>query len=348
MPSARDLLQQADALMRSNRNVGGTGSEEVVPTLTDVAVPGAIPIGAGIASAPATGSSHRQQVAVPVPTHIIDVPETRFGRAAHADTISRFSNASEMEGSLLPLSEMPQIVDEDFPPARSREPARAIEPTSPATEMPKWLEVDLLESPSDNEKLPHTFAADDALADREYPPHEDRTGRKEPTLDDEPVIGGKPASRSEPTFLANFADEPAPAESAENPPTFVEAPAATSAAVAEPVLADAPVSPPVAESPPMLVATAAAPPAAEPAGPTAEETAEVVYYQVLQNLDLYTERALQEHLNTHLAPIIERATRELLATLNANLGALMREYIAEAIEKQIGVKPDTTGGPGTR
>ncbi|MBK7470716.1 MAG: hypothetical protein IPI73_08895 [Betaproteobacteria bacterium] len=79
--------------------------------------------------------------------------------------------------------------------------------------------------------------------------------------------------------------------------------------------------------------------AAEPA-PSAAEIAETVYYQVLQNLDLYTERALQEHLTTHLAPILERASNELLATLHANLGGLIRQYVAEAIEKQLGVRPE--------
>ncbi len=80
-------------------------------------------------------------------------------------------------------------------------------------------------------------------------------------------------------------------------------------------------------------------PAAAPAGPSAAELAEAVYFQVLQNLDLHTERALQRELTVHLAPIIERANRELMTTLHANLGALMRQFIADAIEKQLGVRP---------
>jgi hypothetical protein len=73
--------------------------------------------------------------------------------------------------------------------------------------------------------------------------------------------------------------------------------------------------------------------------------AETIYYQVLQNLDLYTEGKLQEHLTRHLTPIMEQASRELLATLNANLGAVIRQYVAEAIEKQLGVRPG--GDPQT-
>jgi hypothetical protein len=84
------------------------------------------------------------------------------------------------------------------------------------------------------------------------------------------------------------------------------------------------------------------PPVSAEAAPSAAEIAETVYYQVLQNLDLYTERALQEHLTMHLSPILERASSELLATLHANLGGLIRQYVAEAIEKQLGVRPESS------
>lgn len=40
MPSARDLMQKADALMRSNRNLGGAGTEHEIPVLTDVVIAG--------------------------------------------------------------------------------------------------------------------------------------------------------------------------------------------------------------------------------------------------------------------------------------------------------------------
>ena len=38
MPSARDLMQKADALMRSNRNLGGADHD--VPVLTDIVIAG--------------------------------------------------------------------------------------------------------------------------------------------------------------------------------------------------------------------------------------------------------------------------------------------------------------------
>ena len=59
MPSARDLLQKADALMRSNRNVGASDPVEAVPLLTDIAVPGS------------SGISHRQRRdEIPVLTNV--------------------------------------------------------------------------------------------------------------------------------------------------------------------------------------------------------------------------------------------------------------------------------------
>lgn len=65
------------------------------------------------------------------------------------------------------------------------------------------------------------------------------------------------------------------------------------------------------------------------------EIAEQVYAQVLQNLDLYTEKALQQHLAVHLQPIVEKVGKEVLTAVNAQVGQLLREFIAQAIEKEI-------------
>ena len=40
MPSARDLMQKADALMKSNRNVGAGESDHDIPVLTDIVIAG--------------------------------------------------------------------------------------------------------------------------------------------------------------------------------------------------------------------------------------------------------------------------------------------------------------------
>jgi hypothetical protein len=109
----------------------------------------------------------------------------------------------------------------------------------------------------------------------------------------------------------------------------VEETAATGAAtqIPPPVLDDALATPAVGatadELPPKL------------ADPHLQELAEQVYLQVLQSLDLYTEKALQEHLARHLQPVIERAGREIVAAVNANIGKLLRTFIAESIERQL-------------
>ena len=93
MPSARDLMQKADALMRSNRNLGasstgpssilGIGSEHDVPVLTDIVIAG-----------DATVLRHDQSPAAPIavaaapaPTAASAADETRHladGLAQHA------------------------------------------------------------------------------------------------------------------------------------------------------------------------------------------------------------------------------------------------------------------------
>ena len=40
MPSARDLMQKADSLMRSNRSIGVSESDQEIPVLTDVVIRG--------------------------------------------------------------------------------------------------------------------------------------------------------------------------------------------------------------------------------------------------------------------------------------------------------------------
>jgi hypothetical protein len=229
MPSARDLLQQADTLMRSNRNVGAPDSEEEVPLLTDIAVPGSADM------------LHRQQRdEIPLLTDAVTtIPEPASGAPSQSEPHAQFSAANPLpDSTIFPISQMPQTTIQG--PAAT---AQEAEPVFSVTAM--------------RAQLAETENWDAGLI--------------------------------------------AP----------VPAPTGTPSALAE-------------------------------AAPSAAEIAETVYYQVLQNLDLYTERALQEHLTMHLSPILERASSELLATLHANLGGLIRQYVAEAIEKQLGVRPESS------
>ncbi|MBK8738817.1 MAG: hypothetical protein IPM02_04380 [Betaproteobacteria bacterium] len=309
MPSARDLLQQADTLMRSNRSVGAADPDGAVPLLTDVAVPG----GSGI-------SHSQRRDEIPVLTNAVTsfldpafemsvgddslprFPATKDARGVHSqsEARTRFSaTATLRDSTIFPISQMPQPTmpgaDELLRHA-DLEPARETEPVFSVTAMRAQLEE---------------AGNWDA-------------GMIAPTP-------GAPA-RVEPALLASDALDPA-----------LQAPVAV--AIASPPLGpteDMPIAVTNEFAPADAVKAGDAPVAAvaaEPA-PSAAEIAETVYYQVLQNLDLYTERALQEHLTTYLAPILERASNELLATLHANLGGLIRQYVAEAIEKQLGVRPE--------
>ena len=354
MPSARDLLQQADALMRSHRNVGAGEGSETVPVLTDVA----IPAGAGVVT--------RQRVEeIPVLTNVVararepdldlTIPDERpYSRVMFPST--------QTESSLLPLSEMPSIPEfeqdkQDSAGVAGRQDeslqGRALEPAILSEETPKWLEADLLDSPLDApapslevesrvpqrdewDSPPAPSSAD--CADESVPAGVSPADQQPAQPSDiepsealfEPIDPGAsvsaeheaPQDQAEARIAAAANDEPPPAL---NPPAALNAPAASNPPDALNV--------PSAFNPPPAFRPPRQPPT------SAEELAETVYFQVLQNLDLYTERALQQHMTAHLSPIIERATQELLTTLNANLGALMRQFVADAVEKQLGERP---------
>lgn len=66
-----------------------------------------------------------------------------------------------------------------------------------------------------------------------------------------------------------------------------------------------------------------------------QSLAEEVRMQVLQRLDLFTDTGLREQLGARLSPIVERASAQLIETINRELGELVRGYVAEAIEREI-------------
>ena len=81
-----------------------------------------------------------------------------------------------------------------------------------------------------------------------------------------------------------------------------------------------------------------APPAATVAADDAEKwdaIAEEIRMQVLQRIDLFTDTGLREQLGMRLKPIVDRASADLVATINLHVGELLRAYVAEAIEREI-------------
>jgi hypothetical protein len=87
------------------------------------------------------------------------------------------------------------------------------------------------------------------------------------------------------------------------------------------------------------VAAVAAP--VEPAPPPVpdaahwEAMAEEIRMQVLQRIDLFTDTGLRTQLGARLQPIVDRASADLVATINQHVGELLRAYVAEAIEREI-------------
>ena len=63
--------------------------------------------------------------------------------------------------------------------------------------------------------------------------------------------------------------------------------------------------------------------------------AEEVRMQVLQRIDIFTDTGLREQLAAQMRPIVERASAEMIETINSQVGELLRAYIAEAIEREI-------------
>ena len=54
-----------------------------------------------------------------------------------------------------------------------------------------------------------------------------------------------------------------------------------------------------------------------------------------RRIDLFTDTGLRTQLGARLQPIVDRASADLVATINQHVGELLRAYVAEAIEREI-------------
>ena len=75
--------------------------------------------------------------------------------------------------------------------------------------------------------------------------------------------------------------------------------------------------------------------AALAAAPSWDAVAEEIRMQVLQRVDIFTDTGLQGELAARLQPVVDRASADLIATINREVGQLLRAYVAEAIEREI-------------
>jgi hypothetical protein len=183
------------------------------------------------------------------------------------------------------------------------------------------------------EPLPETEPAPQTLAETEPAPQTLAETQPAPQT----LAETEPASRFEPEFPSAPEVEPAP-EPVSEPAPPPEAELAPEPAVelvpegaAEPAHEFA--------SEPASTAEAAGPPVA-PLAPARGDAqwaalAEEVRMQVLQRIDIFTDTGLRERLGERLKPVVDRASADLVATVNQHVGDLLRAYVAEAIEREI-------------
>jgi len=297
MPTARELLEQADALMRRNR----AAVDDDIPVLTD-AVPSAL-----------EAKSHF----APLTPRPVSAPDDAFDDSGDVPLLTdeveeidaKAIDASVDEGEpsvWLDFDEAEPSVIGDAPDSIAIVPPVDLRRPAPAPEVEEFDELDDELAAAVAAALPEEEALLPAPA-----PAPEIVAPVPPILHREtPVIAGGAAA------LLHGDDE----ELAPSP-----APVAAVAAPVEPAAAVVP--PPAA---PVEPAPSPAPDAAH-----WEAMAEEIRMQVLQRIDLFTDTGLRTQLGARLQPIVDRASADLVATINQHVGELLRAYVAEAIEREI-------------
>ncbi|HSU44235.1 MAG TPA: hypothetical protein VLN42_08480 [Casimicrobiaceae bacterium] len=315
MPTARELLDQADALMRRNRK-HGKGAAGDVPTLA-----GSLdaPLAPTVILTDAHASADRitleppgnaDRITLDQPGNVdritldqpANVDRITLDQPGNADRIAERADASDTAVAdpmpLDTLGDLPILTDAvlDWPPAEASVtardagadtgdafPASAAEAEAAAAELPPPAVLER-EGDVDANATDATDAGDAPGRQTDAVPAEPRV----PFLDDDFIL--------------------------EIPP-----PSDTAAA------ARAPSAPPPGIGASTLTARSR----------EWDALAEEIRMQVLQRLDIFTDTALRDQLGARLSPIVERASAQLIETINRELGELVRGYVAEAIEREI-------------
>jgi hypothetical protein len=301
MPSARELLEQADALMRKNRSRG----DDDIPLLTDAVA---------IAAAPAPASA-------PILAAV----------APHTDVPLLTDAVEEVVFDFEPLQEQPMprraimegdpsdwLVMDTIDPAMHSITGRA--PDTLAVVPPMTLKA------AGSAATPPPLgsqAPEQTLAPIEESPPSPLAAIMPAMAETAPI--------EEPSPSPLAATMPAMAETGpiEEPPP--SPPVATMHLTTETGPTEEP--PPNMPAATMHVTTESEPAAADPE--LWRALAEQISMQVLQRVDLFTDTGLKEQLAQRLKPIVERASAELVVAITQNVGRLLRTYVSEAIEREI-------------
>jgi hypothetical protein len=299
MPSARELLEQADALMRKNRSHG----DDDIPLLTDAVEIAAAPAPAPILAAVAPRTD------VPLLTDAVEEVVFDFGPLQE----QRIPPRANMEGD-----PSDWLVMDTIDPAMHSITGRA--PDTLAVVPPMTLKAagSAATPPPLGSQAPEQTLA----SIEESPPS--------PLAATVPAMAETaPIEELSPSPLA--ATIPVSAETAPIEELSPSPPAATMHATTETGPTEQP--PPSLPAATMYVTTESEPAAADQERWRA--LAEQISMQVLQRVDLFTDTGLKEQLAQRLRPIAERASAELVVAITQNVGRLLRTYVSEAIEREI-------------
>ncbi len=321
MPSARELLEQADALMRRNRSretlSPAMGPRTTTPTISGrktLAAPGDFPVltealeTPGHFAPPPSPSPRRTFDAPSTPEPVVDMrmrvpppqtqPTSAQVPAQSAPAAERFVQSAPAAEASVPSA----------PPRGTVQPAEAgVAHSAASVATAAQARSDAEQGAAD---APRPFARayndvpllTDAIADID-------AALMAEAADGEPSIWNDDALRGDDSVLG-----PSPKSIAVIPEAReIDASRQRNAA-------------------------AAAAAEAEAASAVAASTAELideVRMQVLQRIDMFTDTGLRDQLGERLKPIVDRASAELVATINQHVGELLRTYVAEAIEREL-------------
>ncbi len=285
MPTARELLEQADALMRRNRARDSIQRESPaplpeIPVLTD-----AVEV-----EAPRVASAKAKAPDVPELTEVVtDLEGMPMIAEAEQGDLSIWLEAPDEDKSVLGAA--PDSVAVVPPsghgtPASERAPTVSAAAAGPAIAPDAGVAAPMVAAPTSLAPIPAEIENVEAA-----PP---------------------PAAEIDDEVLFDLENAPEPG-----------APTPPQPAAVDPQSLSVPVSADVAPG----------------GGPASEERwrqlAEDVRMQVLQRIDMFTDTGLHEQLGARLKPIVDRASADLVDTINQHVGELLRSYVAEAIEREI-------------
>jgi hypothetical protein len=313
MPTARELLEQADALMRRNRERTAPPVDDDIPELTEE-----------VNIEPYSPPAGRPPPVVdlrPPPADVDDIPEL-------TDAVEEIEAPSILD-----------LPDDDGEPSRWLEVDRGeVSITGPAPDSV----VAVPATPRPVVRDPAPLAASPPMQVDELYPAEARFFVEPMPVDGPPESEAPAPVEAEivveilPAIEAPADAEPEAAVDAPDgfdvePPDMPPADVPVEAfAAVEAAPADEPIAAPVAVS-----AEASAAPEVVSDAARWDALAEEIRMQVLQRIDIFTDTGLHDQLAARLQPIVDRASADLVATINQQVGQLLRAYVAEAIEREI-------------